>query len=150
VSDTYELFEAKYRISVCDFLHKYDEALYRKLESEVLKSTESIDNVVVATGGRKTKETAVHTDGQEIYKHSLGILIGKEIRGCKIIDAFYWDHKINMICIKDNEFYKMKVSVYDMKETYKDGTFQTRVDVDVSKEVADIFQGEINGETIQK
>jgi hypothetical protein len=55
-----------------------------------------------------------------------------------------------MICIKDNEFYKMKVTVYDMKETYKDGTFKTRVDVDVSKEVADIFQGEINGESIQK
>ena len=105
---------------------------------------------VVIPHAHHNHTSEMKTDGQEIYKHSLGILIGKEIRGCKIIDAFYWDHKINMICIKDNEFYKMKVSVYDMKETYKDGTFQTRVDVDVSKEVADIFQGEINGETIQK
>ena len=49
--DTDDLFETKYKISVCDFFHKYDETLYRKLESEVLKETEDLDNVVVATGG---------------------------------------------------------------------------------------------------
>ena len=49
--DTDDLFETKYKISVCDFFHKYDEPLYRKLESEVLKETENFDNVVVATGG---------------------------------------------------------------------------------------------------
>ena len=51
VADTDDLFETKYRISVCDFFNKYDEPLYRKLESEVLKETESLENVVVATGG---------------------------------------------------------------------------------------------------
>ena len=49
--DTDDMFEAKYKISVCDFFHKYDEPLYRKLESEVLKETGSMENVVVATGG---------------------------------------------------------------------------------------------------
>ena len=49
--DTDDLFETKYKISVCDFFHKYDAPLYRKLESEVLKETEDLDNVVVATGG---------------------------------------------------------------------------------------------------
>ena len=51
VVDTDALFEEKYRISVDDFFQKYDEPLYRKLESEVLKSTENLDNVVVSTGG---------------------------------------------------------------------------------------------------
>ena len=49
--DTDDLFEAKYKISVCDFFQKYDEPLYRKLESEVLKETATLENVVVATGG---------------------------------------------------------------------------------------------------
>lgn len=106
--------------------------------------------VVVATGGRKTKETAVHTDGQEIYKHSLGILIGKEVHGCQIIDAFYWDHKINMICIKDDSFYKMKVFVEDLKELSGKGWTRGYWDVDVTKEVLDIFKEELNGKTIQE
>ena len=45
VVDTDALFEEKYKISVNDFFNKYDEALYRKLESEVLKATESLENV---------------------------------------------------------------------------------------------------------
>ena len=49
--DTDHLFEEKYRISVDDFFKKYDEPLYRKLESQILKSTESLDNAVIATGG---------------------------------------------------------------------------------------------------
>jgi hypothetical protein len=106
--------------------------------------------VVVATGGRKTKETAVHTDGQEIYKHSLGILIGKEVHGCQIIDAFYWDHKINMICIKDDSFYKMRVFVEDLKELSGEGWTKGYWDVDVTKEVLDIFKEELNGKTIQE
>ena len=45
VADTDAMFEEKYRISVDDFFQKYDEPLYRKLESKILKSTEkSNDN----------------------------------------------------------------------------------------------------------
>jgi len=51
VVDTDALFEEKYKISVNDFFNKYDEALYRKLESEVLKATESLENTVISTGG---------------------------------------------------------------------------------------------------
>lgn len=51
VVDTDALFEEKYKISVNDFFNKYDEPLYRKLESEVLKATENLDHVVVSTGG---------------------------------------------------------------------------------------------------
>ena len=61
VVDTDALFEEKFKISVCDFFNKYDEPLYRKLESEVLKSTESLENVVISTGGG----TACYFDNME-------------------------------------------------------------------------------------
>ena len=61
VADTDEMFEEKYRISVDDFFQKYDEPLYRKLESEILKSTESSEHVVIATGGG----TACYYDNME-------------------------------------------------------------------------------------
>lgn len=61
VVDTDALFEEKYKISVCDFFNKYDEPLYRKLESEVLKETESLDHVVISTGGG----TACYFDNME-------------------------------------------------------------------------------------
>lgn len=51
VADTDAMFEEKYRISIDDFFQKYDEPLYRKLESEILKSTGSLEHVVIATGG---------------------------------------------------------------------------------------------------
>lgn len=108
----------------------------------ILYSTTSFAWVPVMGVHSGTKETAVHTDGQDIYKHSLGILIGKEIRGCKIIDAFYWDHKINMICIKDDSFYKMKVFVENLKELSGEGWTRGYWDVDVTKEVIEIFKGE--------
>ena len=51
VVDTDALFEEKYKISVDDFFQKYDELLYRKLESEILKSTGNLDHTVISTGG---------------------------------------------------------------------------------------------------
>ena len=52
--ETYDLdhlFEEKYKISVQDFFHKYDEAAFRKLESQLLKETAKYENAVIATGG---------------------------------------------------------------------------------------------------
>lgn len=72
VVDTDALFEEKYKISVCDFFNKYDESLYRKLESEVLKETESLENVVVSTGGG----TACYHDNMEWMKqHGLTVFL---------------------------------------------------------------------------
>ena len=72
VADTDDLFEEKYKISVCDFFNKYDEALYRKLESEVLKSTEILENVVVSTGGG----TACYFDNMEwMNQHGLTVFM---------------------------------------------------------------------------
>ena len=72
VADTDDLFEAKYKISVCDFFNKYDEALYRKLESEVLKSTESMENVVISTGGG----TACYFDNMDwMNRHGVTVFL---------------------------------------------------------------------------
>ena len=52
--ETYDLdnlFEERYKISVQDFFHKYDEIAFRKLESQLLKETRKYENVVIATGG---------------------------------------------------------------------------------------------------
>ena len=45
------LFEERYKISVDDFFAKYDEIAFRKLESDLLKQTESMENVIISTGG---------------------------------------------------------------------------------------------------
>ncbi len=72
VADTDDLFEAKYKISVCDFFNKYDEALYRKLESEVLKSTENMENVVISTGGG----TACYFDNMDwMNRHGMTVFL---------------------------------------------------------------------------
>ena len=49
--DTDAMFEEKYRITINDFFAKYDQDLFRKLESEILRSTAQMDKVIVATGG---------------------------------------------------------------------------------------------------
>lgn len=49
--DTDRLFENKYHISIPDFFKKYDEPLFRQLEAQLIRSTEEMDDVVVATGG---------------------------------------------------------------------------------------------------
>lgn len=51
VLDTDAMLEEKYKISVDDFFHKYDEPLFRKLETQILQSTENLDDVVISTGG---------------------------------------------------------------------------------------------------
>ena len=49
--DTDRLFEERYHITVSDFFKKYDEPLYRKLETQILHDTLHYDNAVIATGG---------------------------------------------------------------------------------------------------
>lgn len=49
--DTDRLFEERFHISANDFFKKYDEALYRKLESQILRETLQYEHAVIATGG---------------------------------------------------------------------------------------------------
>ena len=72
VVDTDAMFEEKYKISVNDFFNKYDEPLYRKLESEVLKETENLKNTVISTGGG----TACYFDNMEwMNQHGLTVFL---------------------------------------------------------------------------
>ena len=81
VVDTDALFEEKYKISVCDFFNKYDEPLYRKLESEVLKSTENLDNVVISTGGG----TACYFDNMD-WMNQHGLTVFLRISQAAVVD----------------------------------------------------------------
>lgn len=49
--DTDRMFEERFHIAINDFFRKYDETLYRKLESDILHATETFDNAVISTGG---------------------------------------------------------------------------------------------------
>lgn len=72
VADTDDLFEEKYRISIHDFFNKYDEPLFRKLESEVLKTTENLEYTVISTGGG----LACHCDNMAWMKaHGLTVFM---------------------------------------------------------------------------
>ncbi len=45
------LFEKTYKITIPLFFQKYDESLFRNLESKILHSTLKWDNTIIATGG---------------------------------------------------------------------------------------------------
>ena len=81
VADTDDLFEKKYKISVCDFFNKYDEPLYRKLESEVLKETEHLENVVISTGGG----TACYFDNMD-WMNQHGLTVFHRISQKAVVD----------------------------------------------------------------
>ncbi len=49
--DLDELFEQRFKIDINRFFEKYDETLFRKLESRLLKETVLLNNVVISTGG---------------------------------------------------------------------------------------------------
>ena len=49
--DLDDIFEDKYKINISLFFKKYDEALFRKLELELLESTFGAANAVISTGG---------------------------------------------------------------------------------------------------
>jgi shikimate kinase len=49
--DLDELFEQRFKVDISRFFEKYDEPLFRKLESRLLKETVLLNNVVISTGG---------------------------------------------------------------------------------------------------
>jgi shikimate kinase len=49
--DLDDYFEEAYKISVINFFNKYDEAAFRKIETELLYQTESLTNHIISTGG---------------------------------------------------------------------------------------------------
>lgn len=86
-ADTDTLFEEKYRISVDDFFQKYDEPLYRKLESEILKSTENLENTVISTGGG----TACYFDNMD-WMNLHGLTVFMRISPAAAVDRVLHSH----------------------------------------------------------
>ena len=117
VVDTDALFEEKYKISVNDFFNKYDEPLYRKLESEVLKETERLENVVVSTGGG----TACYFDNME-WMNSHGLTVFLRISPQAAVDrVLHSRHKRPLAIGKSeaeltefvNQHYASRLSFYE-------------------------------------
>lgn len=49
--DLDDYFEEAYKISVINFFNKYDEAAFRKIETELLYKTQNLKNHIISTGG---------------------------------------------------------------------------------------------------
>lgn len=49
--DLDDAFEKKYKITIKSFFQKYDETLFRILESRILDTTFDMDNVIISSGG---------------------------------------------------------------------------------------------------
>lgn len=70
--DTDRMFEERFHISVNDFFQKYDEPLYRRLETEMLHSTEQFENAIISTGGG----TACFNDNMDwMNQHGLTLFL---------------------------------------------------------------------------
>jgi shikimate kinase len=71
-ADMDDLFEQKYKLSIDHFFSKYDEELFRRLESDLLTTTFEYDNIVIATGGG----TPCHHDGiKRMNDHGLTVYL---------------------------------------------------------------------------
>ncbi|MBC34926.1 MAG: shikimate kinase [Bacteroidetes bacterium] len=49
--DLDDYIESKYKIAIHDFFEKYDEAAFRKIESDMLIEVSQKDNLIISTGG---------------------------------------------------------------------------------------------------
>lgn len=87
VVDTDALFEEKYKISVDDFFQKYDEPLFRKLESEILKHTGLLEHTVISTGGG----TACFFDNMD-WMNRHGITVFMRISPKSVVDRVLHSH----------------------------------------------------------
>jgi len=79
--DLDQLFEERYHTSIPLFFNRYGEEAFRKLEQLTLHSTESMDNVVISTGGG----TPCYFDNMQ-WINAHGISIHLEVSIEKIIE----------------------------------------------------------------
>ncbi|MBK9290064.1 MAG: shikimate kinase [Bacteroidetes bacterium] len=79
-ADLDDIFEARYKIGIPDFFRKYDEQLFRRLESQLLKETAQSDNIIISTGGG----TACFYDNME-WMNSNGITVYLKMEPSSIV-----------------------------------------------------------------
>jgi len=70
--DLDDAFEEKYKINIRSFFHKYDEALFRKLEKKMLAETFKMKDTVISTGGGTP---AFFNSISEMNKHGLTVYL---------------------------------------------------------------------------
>lgn len=77
--DLDNLFEEKYHIAISDFFDKYGEDTFRAYERQILFSTASLENTVIATGGGTPcnfdNMDFINNNGISVYfQRSVGLL----------------------------------------------------------------------------
>lgn len=69
--DLDDFFEESYKISIMDFFRKYDEAVFRPIETEMLEKTFSLNNYIISTGGGtpcfKNNMDLINANGFSVY-----------------------------------------------------------------------------------
>ena len=71
-------FEQRYHYTVPRFFSQFSEEAFRRLEAQMLRSTASLDNTVIATGGG----TPCHADNMDfILQHGTAIYLKMSIDG---------------------------------------------------------------------
>ena len=71
-------FEQRYHYTVPRFFSQFGEEAFRRLEAQMLRSTASLDNTVIATGGG----TPCHADNMDfILQHGTAIYLKMSIDG---------------------------------------------------------------------
>ena len=71
-------FEQRYHYTVTRFFSQFGEEAFRRLEAQMLRSTASLDNTVIATGGG----TPCHADNMDfILQHGTAIYLKMSIDG---------------------------------------------------------------------
>ncbi|MCF8387922.1 MAG: shikimate kinase, partial [Bacteroidales bacterium] len=99
--DLDQYFESKYKTSILSFFEKFDETLFRKLESETLKEViDTHDDVLVSTGGG----TACFYDNMALMKKS-GLSVYVEMSLNSILRRMYDSKKKRplLVNVPENE-----------------------------------------------
>ena len=69
--DLDDFFEENYRISIMDFFRKYDEGVFRRIETNMLKKTIAYSNHIISTGGGtpcfNNNMEIINTNGFSVY-----------------------------------------------------------------------------------
>lgn len=71
-TDIDKLFEDRYHFTISDFFERFGEDAFRKLESDLLKTTAALENTVISTGGG----TACFFDNMEFMnRHGITVYL---------------------------------------------------------------------------
>lgn len=122
--DLDDAFEERFKINIAGFFEKYDENLFRQLESELLDSTFEKENVVISTGGGTACYhfgiEKMNKNGTTIYLHMPPESILQRLRSAKRPRPL----------IKDKDDETLRQFIFDKLEERKPFYEKARLKVD--------------------